>query len=395
MNVVMKTLNVLGLNSGTSMDGVDAAVFKISPLNGEGNGDFPRLKIQPLASDLILFDPLFQKRLAALVGRGHATLDEMCLLNTALGHVFAQSAQVLINKAKKLGEEVQLIGSHGQTIWHHPAQSEFWGVRTSGTLQLGDAAVLQAICKVPVVSDFRANDVAYGGQGAPLVSFADEVLFGHMGKALGVLNIGGIANLTVINDDGRAVMAYDTGPGNMIMDYLASVFFDKACDEDGKIAASGKVDEDWLESILKHPYFQMAPPKTTGREDFGQKFAEQLLHDAKERGIEPKDAIATATALTATSIARSYLGFVRRKVEIQTVIIGGGGGQNKTLMQFLKKEWGGNVELLPHEHFGISTKFKEALLFALLAYTTYFGIPNNVPECTGASRRVCLGKIIH
>lgn len=391
----MKTLNVLGLNSGTSMDGVDAAVFKISPIGNGHSGDFPRLKIQPIASDLVPFDPLFQKKLSGLVGRGHATLDELCLLNTALGHVFAKSALTLMAKASKLGEEVNLIGSHGQTIWHHPAQSEFWGVRTSGTLQLGDAAVVQAICKCPVVSDFRANDVAYGGQGAPLVSFADEVLFGHMGKALGVLNIGGIANLTVINEDGRAVMAYDTGPGNMIIDHFCSVYFDKPMDEGGKIAASGKVDEDWLESILKHPYFQLSPPKTTGREDFGLKFAEKLLEEAKEKSISPEDAIATATALTATSVARSYLGYVRRKVEISTVIVGGGGGQNQTLMQFLKKEWGSNVELLPHEHFGISTKFKEALLFALLAYTTYFGIPNNVPECTGASRRVCLGKIIH
>ncbi|MBZ0187709.1 MAG: anhydro-N-acetylmuramic acid kinase [Candidatus Obscuribacterales bacterium] len=222
----MKKMNVLGLNSGTSMDGIDAAVFSIEPLSAYDNGGPPRLAASEVVSLLVPYEPQFRRRLSTLVNSGNASLKEICLLNTAIGKVFAEAALQAIRLARKAGEEVDLIGSHGQTIWHEPVQTSFWGIDTSASLQLGDAAVVVAETGLPAVSDFRANDLAVGGQGAPLVSFADEVLFGGTGRALGILNLGGIANLTVLSQSGEAVFAYDTGPGNMLIDRAMESYFD-------------------------------------------------------------------------------------------------------------------------------------------------------------------------
>lgn len=389
----MKTLNVLGLNSGTSMDGVDAAAFRITPV-GHGNGDKPpSLKAEALHSELVEFEPGFGKRLHKLVNSGQASLAEVCLLNTALGEVFAAAATRIARTLAAKGEQLDLIGSHGQTVWHEPEAKDFWGIQTKGTLQLGDGAVIAARTGLPVISDFRSNDIAWGGQGAPLVSYADEVLFGHEGRPLGVLNIGGIANLTVLDKTGRAKFAYDTGPGNMLIDRAAERFFQKSFDEDGKLAGSGIVNEEWLKELKTNPYFKMAPPKTTGREAFGHKFADNVIEEAQAKGISKEDTIATLTALTAMTIAESYRDYVSKEVKVELIVSGGGGANNATLLRFLQKYWPHELSIKPHEDFGISTKFKESLLFALLAYTTYFGIPNNVPGCTGARRQVCLGKI--
>ncbi|MEZ4543841.1 MAG: anhydro-N-acetylmuramic acid kinase [Cyanobacteriota/Melainabacteria group bacterium] len=390
----MKSLNVLGLNSGTSMDGIDAAVFKITPLAELKNGGPPKLSTELLYSTLIPFEESFRKNLTELVNSGRADLKEICLLNAALGKVFARAAEQVIASCAEQKIEVDLIGSHGQTIWHEPAATELWGVETRGTLQLGDGSEIATLTKIPVVCDFRTNDVALGGQGAPLVSFADEVLFGNSGGALGILNIGGIANLTVLDSSGRARYAYDSGPGHMVIDRFCQVFFNQEYDDAGKIAASGNIDKSWLAELMQNPYFSRPLPKTTGREDFGYKYADKLIEDAREKGIAKEDAVATVTALTAKSIADSYNLYIRNEFAIEELVVGGGGGQNSTMLGFIKEYWDGPVSIKLHEDYGISTKFKEALLFALLAYTTYFQVPNNVPVCTGAARRVCLGKLI-
>jgi len=390
----LKALNVLGLNSGTSMDGIDAALFRIEPAN-HSTANKLRLKIDMLASDLYEFEPSFQNKLKNLVAKGQTSLQEACRLNVAIGEVFAQSVQQLLKKAHLSATDVDLIGSHGQTIWHAPECKTFWGVPTRATMQLGDPAVIAARTGLPVISDFRMKDIAYGGQGAPLVAFADEVLFGDTATATGILNLGGIANITVLDNLGQAIMAFDTGPGNMIMDQATKVLFNSEYDVNGQFAAKGKVNAAWLNSLMQHPYFQVKPPKTTGREDFGIPYTNTLLAYIEKENICREDALATLTALTAKSIAQAYENFIAPKVKIKRLILGGGGAENATLKNMLGQFLPNGITIQKHEDFGISTKFKEALLFAILAYTAHFGIANNVPACTGASRKVSLGTICY
>lgn len=394
--VSLRPLTVIGLNSGTSMDGVDAAAFRILPLRqpqkSNGNALTQPLEVEMLEAILYPMEPELRKKMQSMIASGHTSLDDLCRLNVALGEVFAQAALALMKKAGLTRNEVDLIGSHGQTIWHAPDLKQFAGISTRATLQLGEPSVIAARTGVPVIGDFRVRDMAAGGQGAPLVAFADEVLFGGDGKPTGVLNIGGIANITILNDHGEAVMAFDTGPGNMLMDRAMEKLFGEKFDENGQTAAKGKVDEDWLAAELAHPYFSQQPPKTTGRELFSFAFADRLIAEGQERKLSDVDIVATLTALTAASIADGYKRFAERRHKIERLILGGGGADNATLCKMLKSRWSHDVTMMRHEDFGISTKFKEALLFALLAYTTHFGLPNNVPKCTGASSKASLGK---
>lgn len=393
----LKPLTVIGLNSGTSMDGIDAAAFRIIPLKQDtrtnGHPTPQALEVELIDSTLYPMEPQLQKKMQSMIASGRCTLEEICRLNVALGEVFAQATLALMKKAGLTKHDVDLIGSHGQTIWHAPELRKFAGVMTRATLQLGEPSVIAARTGIPVIADFRMRDMAVGGQGAPLVSFADEVLFGNEGEATGVLNIGGIANITIINARGEASVAFDTGPGNMLIDRVSEVLFGKKFDENGELAAEGKIAEDWLQLELEHPYFQQEPPKTTGRELFSFAFADRLIEEGHKQDLSDHDIVATVTALTAASIADGYKRFVLPSTRIERLVLGGGGADNPTLCKMLQERWPHPIKLMRHEDFGISTKFKEALLFALLAYTTHFGIPNNVPRCTGATTRVCLGKI--
>ncbi|HEY9733795.1 MAG TPA: anhydro-N-acetylmuramic acid kinase [Drouetiella sp.] len=393
MNVSrLRPLNVIGLNSGTSMDGIDAALFSITPrAQSNGDGTIPALDIKLVASRLEEFPSEFKRGLQRLVASGEASLQKVCLLNTALGEVFATACKKLIRSVPEL--DVHLIGSHGQTIWHAPNQSDLWSVLTTGTLQLGEPAILAARTGIPVVADFRPADMANGGQGAPLVSFADAVLFGSDRIATAVLNIGGIANLTAIDEHGVAFLAFDTGPGNVLIDRAMRRFYQKEFDADGQIGRSGVVDEKLLSQVLAQPYFKQLPPKTTGRELFGDTYADALIDSAVQTGMAPNDIVATLTAITARSIANGYRDFVSSNCKVSRLILGGGGADNSFLVDLIRKNWPHEIRILKHEECGISTKFKESLLFALLAYTTYHGIPNSVPACTGASKSVCLGKL--
>jgi len=398
--VSLKPLTVIGLNSGTSMDGVDAAVFRIIPLRSsgrEGNGSSltQRFDVEMIEAIVYPFEDEFRKKMQSLIGSGNTTLEEVCRLNGALGEVFAQAALAVMKKAGLTRTDVDLIGSHGQTIWHAPETKVFGGIQTRGTLQLGEPAIIATKTGVPVIADFRVQDMAHGGQGAPLLSFADQVLFGADGEAVGVLNVGGIANVTIIDDTGQATMAFDTGPGNMIMDRVCERLFNQPFDDEGKIAAKGRVREEWLEAILaEHPYFAACPPKTTGREVFGTTYTDELIDYGQSKKYSAEDILATMTALTARTIVKAYVDFVEPQSRIEKLVLGGGGANNRTLRKMIHEFWPHELELQDHEDYGISTKFKEALLFALLAYTSHFGIPNNVPRCTGADSRVCLGKII-
>jgi anhydro-N-acetylmuramic acid kinase len=384
------------------MDGIDAALFAIGPRRGAGqaasegaghNGR-PALTHELLASELVPFEPAFKRQMERLVASGEASLRQVCLLNSTLGEIFAEASQRLIKAAQKKGLDVDLIGSHGQTIWHAPNPGPFFGTTASGTLQLGDPAYIAALTGVTTVGDFRVTDMALGGQGAPLVSFADEVLFGSAGQAVGVLNLGGIANITVIDGQGEAVMAFDTGPGNVLIDEAVRLLFECEFDDGGKIAATGTVQPKLLKALESHPYLAQRPPKTTGREDFGRAFAARYVSDWQAADVSAADIVATLTAFTAQTVVSAYNQFILPKTKIERLVLGGGGADNKTLVAHLQTSWPNKVEILCHEHFGVPSKFKEALLFALLAYTTFFEIPNNVPACTGAKRKVCLGKIV-
>lgn len=376
------------------MDGVDAALFQISPKD-QPTSPSPALAIQLLSSILYPFESGFQRQLTRMISCGQASLESITAVNFVLGEIFAQAANKLLKDSQVHPSEIDLIGSHGQTIWHLPKRCSSWGVGTTGTLQLGEPAVIAARTGIPVIGDFRVQDIAFGGQGAPLVAFADEVLFGQTKEAVGILNLGGIANITVLAGTGEAVMAFDTGPGNMIIDRAAQVLFGYSQDTNGLLAAQGTVDNTWLAKLLQDPYFAHNPPKTTGREAFGSQFADNLIAAGKSFGLTQHSIMATLTALTAFSVAASYESFVLPQLKLKRLILGGGGTENVTLRNMLLQCWPHPIELNRHEDFGISSKFKEALLFALLAYTTFFGIPNNVPRCTGASRRVCLGKLCH
>lgn len=396
MNI--RPLTVLGLNSGTSMDGVDAAIFKISPKSDDAgkNADInqlPKLQIQMLEAELFEFDPALRREMKALIARGDAPLEDVCRLDAALGEAFADASNAVIKKSGIAKNEIDLIGSHGQTIWHAPQSKKFGGVACSNTMQLGQSAIIAERTGISVVSDFRVQDMAAGGQGAPLVAYADEILFGELGQGVGVLNIGGIANLTVLSNSGEAIVAFDTGPGNMLIDRCTERMFFTQFDRGGQIALKGKVQEQWLKEMMSLPYFSAVPPKTTGRELFGNLFADHLIERGMEQSYSKEDITATVSALTAASIAQQYSNFVREKTKISKLILGGGGEQNDFVKRELVARWPDPVSLARHEDFGISTKFKESLLFALLAYTNFFGLPNNVPACTGARRKVCLGKL--
>lgn len=395
----LKPLTVMGLNSGTSMDGVDAALFRFIPLRpsggstGNGHAVPLRLDMEMIDSLLHPMDDKLRQEMQTIVSADSVTLDDVTRLNVAIGELFADAALALMKQANMTASEVNLIGSHGQTIWHAPTVKNFAGYQTQGTLQLGEPCVIAARTGIAVIGDFRTRDVANGGQGAPLVAFADEVLFGGEGECTGVLNIGGIANITVIDENGEAAMAFDTGPGNMLIDRTVEKLFDVKFDDGGKIAAVGKIDQDWLKEILKNEYFARRPPKTTGRELFGFAFADKLMAEGNQRGLSKEDIVATVTALTAASVIDAYKRFVQPEFPLQKLVLGGGGADNVTLLKSLVEDWPHKLKLKRHEDYGVSSKFKESLLFALLAYTTHFGIPNNVPQCTGANARVCLGKI--
>ncbi len=403
MSQILKSLNVLGLNSGTSMDGIDAAVFSIGPDRGApaepvavalGSDLYlPALKMELLHSELVEFAPTFKHQLARLVAEGQTDLRQMCLLNASLGEIFAQASLQVIRSARRKGIEIDLIGSHGQTIWHAPDLSQFWGMSTAGTLQLGDPSVIAARTGVTTIGDFRTADVALGGQGAPLTSFADQVIFGKSRTALGVLNLGGIANITVIDDRGQAVMAFDTGPANVLIDEAMRILYQQEFDENGAVAASGTANARILKELLALPYLHLPPPKTTGRELFGRSMATTLVEQWQANDISPADIVATLTAYTAASIVTAYEQFIAPEVVLGELVLAGGGEANSTLVGMLTSMWPTALTIRRHEDFGVSPKFKEALLFALLAYTTSFGIPNNVPACTGATKRICLGKL--
>lgn len=371
-------MKIIGLMSGTSLDGVDAALCEIS-------GAPPSLNASILKSVTLPYDADFREQIIAACAPGRN--DELGRLHMALGERFAEAILALVEDPA----QVDLVASHGQTVWHDVDAS---GTVLS-TLQLGSAAVIVEITGITTINNFRERDVAAGGQGAPLTAYVDWLLLRHPQQWRAVQNIGGMGNVSFLpplSDQHSDLLAFDTGPGNALMD--AAMFLitegDQSYDQDGAFAGSGTVDKAWLEELLAHPYFQQAPPRTTGRELFGSAMAEMLVAQGHSRQRSNADILATLNALTAHSIAAAYRDFAPRAV--QQVIVGGGGAHNKTLLRNLQNLLR-PAQVLTHADIGLSSDFKEALVFAVLAYESWHHRVGCLPSQTGARRGTVLGQI--
>jgi len=394
MKRIMKIMNQsssigIGLMSGTSVDGIDAAIVEIHRKGIDTIVDL-------LAFKNYAYPDSIQERIFKLFDPKTGTVDQICHMNFLLGNLFADAALKIIEEAGLKPIDVDFIGSHGQTIYHMPELIQDTGYDCRSTLQIGEPSVIAERTGIVTVGDFRVRDVAALGQGAPLVPYTEYLLYAKEDETLALQNIGGIGNVTVLPAGGtlEQVMAFDTGPGNMIMDELVRVITKskQTYDKDGELAGQGIVCEDLLNELMKDPYFHMAPPKTTGREYFGKQYVEQMLGKSQAYHMKPIDLIATATALTSKSIAHSYEQYILPKHQINRVLISGGGSYNKTLINFLKRDLQGMV-VQTQEEIGLNSDAKEAIAFAILANETLHGNHNNIPQVTGAKHGVVMGKI--
>ncbi len=383
---------VIGLMSGTSADGIDAAVVRLE-------GSPPHLRWEVLAHIQQAHSPMLRSRIFAAFRPETSSSELICQLNFELGEAFARAAMAAASAAGLSPSQIDLIGSHGQTIWHEPA-----GPRMS-TLQIGEPAVIAERTGIPVISNFRTRDMAAGGQGAPLVSYVDALLLRHPTRTRTTQNIGGIANLTFLppwpnsdsaeNNFHKGVFGFDTGPGNMLMDYAAfqASAGELTFDRDGKLAALGTVHQPLLAELLADPYLHMPPPKTTGRERFGTQRGAAIWQTATERGISPQNILATLTAFTADSIIKAYQDFLPTFPD--EIILSGGGARNPALRQMIT-EAANRIQpcrVIVSSEIGLAEEAKEAAAFAVLAYETWHNRPGNLPAATGAQKPVILGNL--
>jgi len=382
-----KQRRVIGLMSGTSLDGIDVALAVL-----EGSGKHMHIYLEQFLH-VPYPESLVEELLTQSVEEG-SSVRAISQLNVLLGHLYAQAVFQVMETTGYTPETIDLIGSHGQTLHHVPEVEERYGAWVHSTFQIGSPSIIAGLTGIPTIGNFRLADVAQGGQGAPLVPYFDYVYFSVEGEVRGLLNIGGIANLTVLPASGRIeeVMAFDTGPGNMIIDALMRKYFGTGYDKNGEVAAQGKVSEPLVEHMLAHPFFYQSPPKTTGREVFGDAFIEELESMGKSIGLTPADLVATATALTARSIWEAYRRFVADQYPLDVLIVSGGGRYNPVLMQHLAHYFR-HIPVHPVDHFGVSAEAKEALCFAVLAHEWVNGVPTSLPQVTGASQPAILGEL--
>jgi anhydro-N-acetylmuramic acid kinase len=402
---------LIGLMSGTSLDAVDACCARLG-WTAEG-----RLHATVLGHCDLDIPAELRQRLLNVSAQSTAKISEVSALNFEVGELFAQTVQKLLQQLGLPPEAIDCIGSHGQTIFHQPANPS--KNRMGHTLQIGEPSIIAERTGIPVVADFRPRDMAAGGQGAPLVSYADQLLFQDRRLGRCVQNIGGIANVTVLPalerkegvsfesgpgnldlSSGCEPIAFDSGPGNMLIDGAMKMLFNKNYDANGEIALVGRVDEEFLDALMRHPFLKLQPPKTTGREQFGHAYLEEIMSQFTR--IHKEHVLATLTFYTATTIVDAYERFVFPYYDIHEMILGGGGAYNRTLVGNLRqlltasaqKRGAEPIKITTHEDYGIDNKAKESLAFAILAWTMVQGLPNNLPSCTGARFPVLMGKII-
>lgn len=372
----LESKKVIALMSGTSCDSIDAGLCEV----------FPDKSVKLIQGINYKYPEHIRAKIFQLF-RGEGSIKDVCQMNFVIGKCFAEAAKVLISEFGK----PDFISSHGQTIFHYPFDEKIDDISMKSTLQIGESSVIAQETGCLTISNFRESDMAQNGQGAPLVCFADEMWFKNKGKNFAIQNIGGISNVTVVSKD-FDTFGFDTGLGNIMIDYCVGKYFGKTYDKDGEIAASGIVSDNWLECLLADEYYFIEPPKSTGREYFSTQYIENAL---KYAPADPKDIIATVTALTARTIAQSYERFIYPNVGLHEAVICGGGAYNKTLMKMLRTYLPKHIDLTTCEDYGISNNFKEVMAFALLGFCAYYGIPNNLPCCTGANKRVVMGKLTY
>ncbi len=371
----------IGLMSGTSMDGIDACLVEIE-------GNYIDTKIKVIDFLTLEYTKEEKKRILNLCNVNTSRVDEICYMNTYLGNKMGQAALSVCDKARIGIEEVDFISSHGQTIYHMPDENS--------TFQIGELANIAAITNCITVGDFRPSDMAYGGQGAPLVPYVDFILFSSKDKGRILLNLGGIANITVLKKAGREddVLAFDTGPANVLIDETVKIITsgEKSYDDGGEFALKGKVDELWLnEMILNDKYLYKEPPKSTGREYYTKEFAEELYKQGAGRGLDKFDILATVTAFTAKSIQHQLQLFVLNKYQIDEIYVSGGGAHNQMIMSLLSQYTGVLVKDVSSLNF--SGDAKEAIAFAILGNEFLSGRTNNISNSTGSDRKVIMGKL--
>ena len=383
---------IIGLMSGTSVDGIDAAIVEISGHGLETAVDLIAFETFPFPSGV-------PQRILALCQPDTGRVDDICEMNFYIGHLFAEAVKHILQKSGIPASDISLIGSHGQTIHHLPkdASTNRNASHYPSTLQIGEPAVIAHETGIPTIADFRVADMAAGGQGAPLIAYPDYLLFRDSIKKVGLLNIGGIANLTVLpaNCSLDSVSASDTGPGNMCIDAVTQEITKGAerYDKSGARAAQGTAYQPLIHEWLKHPFFQLRPPKTTGREMFGNAFAMECLTACRKHGLADNDCIATLTELTIQTITHYIERFVTEGNPIDTLYVSGGGVHNRTIMRRLSEVLA-DTAVESVDSSGISADAKEAIAFAILANESLHGHSGNLPSATGASVRKILGKFV-
>ncbi|PYX91963.1 MAG: anhydro-N-acetylmuramic acid kinase [Acidobacteria bacterium] len=384
---------VAGVMSGTSVDGIDVALVRC-----HGRGLNTRFAL--LAHKQYAYTPALRKKILSLMNASSARVADLARLNFLLGELYAEA--ILKSKRSARIPKLDLVGCHGQTLYHQSEPALFLNRPVACTWQTGEAAVIAAQVEVPVVSDFRPADMAAGGKGAPLVPFLDYVLFRHPRRGRILQNLGGIGNLTAVPPGATAeqVVAFDTGPGNMLIDAVTQQLFGQPFDRDGRIALRGRVLQPVVQHALRGNFFRQKPPRTAGREQFGYEFLLHFTFACKKFrkfrtfAVRNEDVVATATALTAASIEDSLRRFVLRGHSFQEFIVSGGGAKNRTLIRMMEERLSPlKLKLKFSDDFGIPSEAKEAIAFALLAYQTWQRQPGNIPSATGAKRAAVLGKI--
>jgi len=385
-------MRVVGMMSGTSADGIDVALVQVT-------GAPPRLVARLEGHHHVPYPDYIRQRVLRLANGNPATTAEISELNFLLGEAFARAAIKACKHWRVAMRTISLIGSHGQTVFHLGAAARYQGiVRAPSTLQIGETSIIAERTGITTVGDFRAADMAAGGQGAPLIPFVDYLLYRDELLGRVALNIGGIANASVIPAGARStdVFAFDTGPGNMIVDALMERITrgKSTCDRDARFALSGRTIPELLVRMMREPYLRKKPPKSTGRELFGSEYARMLLSWGHHHHVGHADIVRTATVFTPLSIADAFRRFILPRAQVHELIVAGGGARNPLMMAQLAASLPG-IDVLPASRFGVPVEAKEAFGFALLAYETYHGRPGNIPSATGAKHPVVLGKVVH
>ena len=380
---------VLGLMSGTSADAIDVALARIS-------GAPPRLNAKLLNHTSIKFPLQLRKEILCVAEQQPVSAGQLSQLNFRLGETFAEAALTACRRFRIAPKKIALIGSHGQTIFHQGKPVPYLGRPTASTLQIGEPAIIAARTGITTVADFRPADLAQGGQGAPLVPYADYLLYRHEKLGRVSLNLGGIANITVIpaNAKPSQVFAFDTGPANMVIDALVAHFAHnrQRFDKDARLARQGRSIPALLDELMRDPYLKLPPPKSTGREYYGRAYLEKFLRLGRRHKAKPKDLIRAATVFTALSIVDALDRFVLPKTRIRQLIVSGGGARNPLILAQLAAALP-QIEIVRSSQLGVPEDAKEAFAFAILAYETFHGRSSNLPSATGASRTAILGKI--